>query len=54
MSLDEAAISSAAFKHSLWVLYVDETFIIWTNRQEELRQFHLTTKQPTPKHSISH
>ena len=39
-SLEETAISSATFQPSMWVRYVDDTFVIWPHGQQELHVFH--------------
>ena len=47
-SLKEAAISSEVLQPNLWVRYVDDTFVIWTHRQEKLHWFHQhLNNQPT-------
>ena len=38
--MEEAAISSAVLQPNLWVRYVDDTFVIWTDEREELHRFH--------------
>ena len=39
-SLEGAAVSSAVLQPNLWVCYVDDMFVIWTDGQGELHQFH--------------
>ena len=48
-SLEEAAIITALLQPNLWVHYVDDTFVIWTHRQDELHRFH----QHLSKHHFS-
>ena len=38
--LEETAISSVTFQPSMWVHYVDDTFVIWPHGQKKLHVFH--------------
>ena len=38
--IEEKAITSAPFKHSLWICYVDDTFVILPHGSVLLKRFH--------------
>ena len=44
---EEAATESASDKPSLWVRYVDDTFVIWPHGESKLHTFlaHLNDRQ---------
>ena len=47
--LEEEAIQSAPPKPKLWRRYMDDTFVIWPHRQDELHHFyqHLNSQHPS-------
>jgi hypothetical protein len=46
---DKLALDSAPYKPSLWLLYVDDTFVVWPNGPEWLQDFlsHLSSLRPS-------
>ena len=51
---EEEAIDSAAHKPSLWVRYVDDTFVIWPYDRGKLQDFlsHLNNRQESIKFTM--
>ena len=39
-SLEERAIESSPQKPSIWLRYVDDTFVVWPHGRENLQEFH--------------
>ena len=42
------AVTSAPLKSSLWICYVDDTFVIWPHYLAPLKRFHEHLKQQCP------
>ncbi|KAK5649280.1 hypothetical protein RI129_000309 [Pyrocoelia pectoralis] len=51
---EEKALHSATHKPTLWLRYVDDTFVIWSHGQEKLKAFleHLNNVHPNIKFTI--
>ena len=51
---EEEAIDSATYKPSLWVRYVDDTFVIWSYDRDKLQDFlgHLDNRQESIKFTM--
>ena len=46
--IEEKAITTAPFKPSLWIRYVDDTFVIWPHGPAPLKRFHKHLNQQCP------
>ena len=51
-NLEELAMHSAPLKPSLWMRYVDDTFVTWTHGEQSLQSFHTHLKQLSPAYSL--
>lgn len=47
-SLEERALNTTALKPSMWIRYVDDTFVIWPHGDAELERFHQHLNQQNP------
>ena len=54
--LEEHVLQTAPLSPRLWLHYVDDTFVIWPHRQDELQRFHqhLNGQHPNIKFTIEH
>ena len=39
-TFEEKAVESAALWPRMWVRYVDDTFVLWPHKEDELETFH--------------
>ena len=46
--LEETALRTAPLQPTLWLRYVDDTFVIWPHGQDELQRFHDHINQQHP------
>ena len=46
--LEETALRTAPLQPTLWIRYVDDTFVIWPHGHDELRRFHEHINQQHP------
>ena len=47
-SLEERALNTTTLKPSMWIRYVDDTFVIWPHGDAELERFHQYLNQQNP------